>query len=174
MVDEAGTPLPNGQLGRLKIKTPFMHTQYLDDPETTSRFFKDGWLLSGGLAVLHGPRRLQIIGRHDAMLNVGGNKVPPDRIEELVLRFVNARDAGVVSIPNSEGIEEIWIAVAGAPGNDKELWERIEEGLRALQFVTFHLVRLRRIPRNAGGKIQRDLLKRAVSGAREVSRGANR
>jgi acyl-coenzyme A synthetase/AMP-(fatty) acid ligase len=168
VVDETGIPLPPGQVGRLKIKTAFMHTEYLADPETTDRFFKDGWLLSGDLAVLHGPRRLQIIGRRDEMLNVGGNKVPPDRIEELVLRIINARDAGVVSTSNSEGIEEIWIAVADAQVDDKELRARLEEGLRPLQFVTFHLVRLPQIPRNAGGKIQRDLLKRAIVAAREV------
>jgi acyl-coenzyme A synthetase/AMP-(fatty) acid ligase len=174
VVDEQGSPMPLGQLGRLRIKTPFMHTEYFDDPEATRRIFKDGWFQSGDLAILHGPRRLQLMGRSDEMLNVGGNKVPPSAVEDLVLRIVNAKDAGAFSSQNREGIEEIWIAVADAQVDDKELRERIERGLHALQFATFHLVRLPEIPRNPGGKIQRDLLKRAVAGARELLPGADR
>lgn len=170
-VDEAGAPVPMGQLGRLKMRAPFMHSEYLDDPEATRRFFRDGWLLSGDIGVLHGPRRLQIVGRYDEIMNVGGNKLPPGNIEDMVLRTVNARDAGVVAMPGRDGIEEIWIAVADAQGDDRTLWARIGAALRTLQFTTFHLVRLPEIPRNAGGKILREQLKRAIAEAREVSRG---
>jgi acyl-CoA synthetase (AMP-forming)/AMP-acid ligase II len=169
VVDDAGNPLPNGQIGRLKIKTPFMLTDYIDDPGATGQFFKDGWLLSGDLAVLHGPRRLQIVGRRDEMVNVGGNKMSPSAIEDFVLRLINARDIGVVSVPNPDGIEELWIAVADAQHGDQELLTRIAAGLRTLQFVSFHVVRLGQIPRNPSGKIQRDLLKQALAGGGEVT-----
>ncbi len=170
VVGDHGTPLPAGQLGRLRIKTPSMHTKYFDDAETTSRMFKDGWFEPGDLAILHGPRRLQLMGRVDEILNVGGTKVPPSAVEEMVLRLVTAKDAGACSAANSDGIEEIWIAVVDAQVDDKELRERIKSGLRPLQFAAFHVVRLPQIPRNAGGKIQRDLLKRAVEAAREAPR----
>src|SRR5262249_54414643 len=88
VIDERGLPSPPGQLGRLKIKTPSMHTEYFGDPETTGRFFKDGWFHSSDLAIRHGSNRLQIIGRNDEILNIGGTKVPPTAVEELVLRVV--------------------------------------------------------------------------------------
>jgi len=111
------------------------------------------------------------MGRSDEILNIGGTKVPPTAVEELVLRVTNAKDAGAFSLPNREGVEEIWIAVADAKADDKELKERIERGLRPIQLVAFHVVRLAHIPRNPGGKIQRDLLKRAVAEASALPAG---
>lgn len=168
VVDNAGTPVPFGQIGRLKIKAPLMHLEYLDNPEATERSFKDGWVLTEDLAILHGPRRLQIIGRRDEMMNVGGTKISPNYIEDIVLRLINVRDAGAISRPNSGGIEELWIALADAPADDRELWTRLNRGLWPLTQSSIHLVRLPQIPRNAGGKIQRDLLRRAIAEAREI------
>jgi acyl-CoA synthetase (AMP-forming)/AMP-acid ligase II len=149
-----------------------MQTEYFDNAEATERSFKDGWLLSEDVGVLHGARRLQIMGRRDDMMNVGGAKVAPSTIEEIVLRLISARDVGAFSQPSGEGFGEIWIAVVDAQVDDRELWTRLERGLQGLQFATFHIVRLPQIPRNPAGKIQRDLLRRAVVEAREVPRPA--
>jgi len=65
------------------------------------------------------------MGRSDDLLNIGGTKMPPSVIEEMILRTVNAKDAGVCSIRNQHGIEELLIAVADAPIGDRELQDRI-------------------------------------------------
>lgn len=170
VVDDRGVALPFGQVGRLRIKSPIMRAVYLDDPEATREAFRDGWFISSDLAVLHGPRRLQIMGRSDEALNIGGRKFAPEAIESVVQRVANARDAGVFSISSSSGTEDVWIAVADTPLDDTVLWERIRQRLSELQFVRLHVVRLPVIPRNHGGKIQRNLLKQAVAQAREISR----
>jgi acyl-coenzyme A synthetase/AMP-(fatty) acid ligase len=162
VVDEQGRPLPPGELGRLRIKTPFMHTGYLGS-DATGRFFQDGWFHPGDLGIRHGARGLQLMGRSDEILNIGGTKILPNAIEDLILRAVNAKDAGVCSIRNSDGIEELLIGVADAPIDDQELRERIRQALAPLQFATIRLSRLSPIPRNAGGKIQRDELKRILA-----------
>jgi acyl-coenzyme A synthetase/AMP-(fatty) acid ligase len=164
VVDEQGRSLPPGQLGLLRIKTPFMHTEYIDNPEASREFFKDGWSQPGDLAILHGPGRIQLMGRVGDLLLIGGAKVPPNILEELALRIVNAKDAGVCAIANQDGIEEIWIALAGAESDAAALKARLEPSLRPLlQFAVFHVATLAQIPRNAGGKVQRDQLKRAVA-----------
>jgi acyl-coenzyme A synthetase/AMP-(fatty) acid ligase len=162
VVDDQGRSLPYGELGRLRIKTPFMHREYVGSPDTTARFFRDGWFHSGDLAILHGRKRVQLMGRSDDLLNIGGVKWPPSMIEEVVLRSVSAKDAGVCSIRNRDGIEELLIAIAGAQIDDQELARRLNQGLRRLQFATVRFVRVSEIPRNAGGKIQRDQLKRIL------------
>ena len=169
VLDDRGVALPFGQVGRLRIKAPIMRSVYVDDPEATSRAFQDGWFISSDLAVLHGPRRLQIMGRYDEALNIGGRKFAPELIENAVQNVTNARDAGVFSTSALDGAEEIWVAVTDSPIDDKDLWHRIERRL-ALQFVRLHVVRLPVIPRNHGGKIQRDRLKQVVAQAREISR----
>jgi len=174
VVDEQGRSLPPGHLGRLRIKASFMHREYVGNPEATAKFFKDSWFHSGDLAILHGRRGVQLMGRSDDLLNIGGTKMPPGVIEEMVLRTVNAKDAGVCSIRNQDGIEELLIAVAEAPIGDQELRDRIAKALRPLQFATIRLARLSPIPRNAGGKIQRDQLKRILTRAAGLPEDAAR
>ena len=172
VVDESGVPVPYGRLGKLRVRAPFMQTEYFGDPELTARVFKDGWFQPGDLAILQGPRRIQLIGRSDDILNIGGAKVPPTFIEEMVMRSLGGGDAGAVSMPSADGIGELWIGVAGAAGSDEEIKARVVQALGVLEFATIHTVRLTEIPRNAGGKIQRDLLRQAVAQAAKVPRPA--
>ena len=164
VVDEAGAPLPPGRPGRLGVRTPHMSERYLDDPDATARMYADGWFYPGDVVILREGRRLEIVGRGDDLLNVGGTKIPPGELEELILKRIDAKDAGVCSIRNRDGIEEIWIAVADCPTADRELVQRLEQALGRLQLGTFHVTRLPRVPRNASGKIQRDLLRAAITG----------
>ena len=165
VVDERDTPLPPGTAGKIRLKDAAMATGYLDDPETTARKFRDGYFYPGDIGIMHGPRQIQIIGRGDELLNVGGIKVAPSTLEAGVLRHVTAGDIGVCSVRNAEGIEEICVAVANPGHSDAELLERVTHALRNDQVGRFHIVRVARIPRNANGKIQRDMLKQAVAAA---------
>jgi acyl-coenzyme A synthetase/AMP-(fatty) acid ligase len=158
IVDDRDAPLPIGQAGKLRVRAGYMVQGYLDDPDATRRMFRDGWFYPGDVAVLHGPNRLQLIGRGDDLLNIGGTKFAPGPLEELILQTSEAKDVGVCSIRNRDGIEEIWIAVADCPLADPVLLQRLESVLQRLQVGRFKILRLPRLPRNASGKIQRDTL----------------
>ncbi|MGE5202381.1 MAG: class I adenylate-forming enzyme family protein [Acidobacteriota bacterium] len=164
-VDGGGRRVPRGQMGEIRVKTACMADGYFHDPEATRRMFKDGWFHPGDMGILHGPRQLQVIGRGDELLNIGGNKFSPSALEALILSDAAVGDVGVTSVRNSEGIEEVHVAVVGATGDDAELLARISEALRHLQLGKFHVARLSVIPRNAAGKIRRDLLRSAVGAA---------
>lgn len=163
VVDDHDRPLPFGAVGQIRVKTDCMVDGYLDDPVATERKFRNGWFYAGDLGILHDPSRLQIIGRSDDLLNIGWNKYSPSTLEELVLRAVEVGDVGICSIPNADGIEEVCIALSDARGSDQELMERVTRALRRLPIGQFYVIRMARIPRNANGKIQRDLLKKAAT-----------
>ena len=169
IVDERDCALPLGQTGRIRIRTDCMVEGYLDDPEATRCMFRDGWFYAGDLGILHGPRLLQVVGRSDDLLNIGWNKIMPETVEALVLGVAEIADAGVCSLRNADGIEEIYIAVSGVRIDDRKLTERIGRTLRRFQLGNIHIFKLSGIPRNAGGKIQRDLLKSAVMKAASAS-----
>lgn len=162
VVDDGDLPLPFGEMGRIRVRTDCMVRGYLDDPVATGRMFRDGWFYAGDLGILHGPHRLQVIGRSDDLLNIGWNKFSPSTLEDLVLRAAEVGDVGVCSIPNADGIEEICIAVSDARASDQELLERITHAFRDLQLGRFRVVKVARVPRNANGKLQRNLLKDAA------------
>lgn len=163
IVDEMHAALPLGEIGRIRVRTPDMVQGYIEDREATSRMFKDGWFYPGDLGVLHGPGRLQIIGRGDDLLNLGGHKVPPEALEQAILKAVTLGDVGVCSIRDPDGIEELFVGIADAEYDDREILRRLTEALTPFPVGLFRVMRLPRIPRNANGKIQRDLLRSAIT-----------
>jgi len=170
IVDDDGRPLPLGALGRIRLKADTMATGYLDDPDATGRMFRDGWFYPGDVGVLHGRRQLQVVGRGDELMNIGGQKIAPSHLEALVASHAGTADVGVCSLRNAEGVEEICIAVAAPAGGDRALGQRISQALKGLPFGTVHTVKLPAIPRNANGKILRDALKEAVAAATGLQR----
>jgi 2,3-dihydroxybenzoate-AMP ligase len=165
IVDERDAPLSHGQIGRIRVRTPDMVQGYLGDPEATRRMFREGWFYPGDLGILHGPGRLQILGRGDDLLNFGGRKAPAEILEQAIMKRVTLGDVAVCTIPNAEGIEALFVGVSDAGYGDSELLQRLNDALGPFLLGQFYVVKLPRIPRNANGKIQRDLLKRAVVGA---------
>jgi len=141
-----------------------MPAGYLDDPETTRRMFRDGWFHPGDVGVLRG-RRLHVIGRGDELLNIGGRKLSPAAVEALVVRHLKTADVGVCSLGNAEAVEEMYVALAGADGDEAELYRRLARAFTGYAYGPVRVVRLARIPRNANGKILRRALRDAVAEA---------
>lgn len=162
IVDDRDTPLPHGETGRIRVRTPDMVHGYLGNPDATRRMFRDGWFYPGDLGIRQGARGLLILGRGDDLLNFGGRKLPPELIERAILKAVTLRDAAVCSAPNADGIGEILIGIVDAPDADRALLERLRDVLEPFRTGNFRAARLREIPRNANGKIQRDLLRRTI------------
>jgi len=163
IVDEHDRSLPYGEAGQIRVRTDYMLDGYIDDPETTARFFRNGWFYAGDVGILHDARRLEVLGRGNDVLNIGWRKIAPEAIEELVLRAIEASDVGVCSVPNADGIEEICIAVSSPPVGDEELLRRITDAFRGFQFGRFRVIKVPDIPRTPNGKLQRKILKDAVA-----------
>jgi acyl-CoA synthetase (AMP-forming)/AMP-acid ligase II len=162
VVDESGRPLPNGEPGWLRVKSDFMVDGYLDDLETTRRFFRDGWFYPGDTAVLDGPRRLKVIGRGDEMITTGGGKYAPSDLEALVMARLGEGDVGICMFADKDGIEYVHVAIAGARVGDQELLALVTQAFRTVAIGKFVVVVTEAIPRNAAGKIQRARLKEAI------------
>jgi acyl-CoA synthetase (AMP-forming)/AMP-acid ligase II len=162
IVDDNGEPSPPGTLGRIRLQADTMASGYLDDPEATAAMFRDGWFYPGDTGILHGPRLLQIVGRSNEVLNIGGQKIAPSTLEALVLEHAKVGDVGVCSVRNSEGIEQVHVAVSGAQDSDQELAQHITRAFAGRRLGNFFIVKLDRIPRNANGKIERGALKELI------------
>jgi 2,3-dihydroxybenzoate-AMP ligase len=164
VIGEDGRPLPPGRAGTLRIKTQYMLQEYLDNPDATDRVFRDGWFYPGDVAILHGPRQLELVGRGDELMNIGGLKLAPGFIEGLLVRHAIAGDVGVCSLRNASGIEELCVALSDVQGSDQYLAAQIARALSAAgPLGRICVARLGRIPRNESGKIQRNRLRDAVA-----------
>lgn len=165
VLDERGNPLPIGRVGAIRVRTDAMCESYLGNPEATSRMFKDGWFYPGDLAVLRSGRQVKILGRADDILNIGGQKFLPTFLEELVLRSNVAADVAVSSMEAADGVDRVCVAIAQPRCADTELSSRVVAAFQDFQLGVIEIVKVRDIPRNANGKIERARLKATVTKA---------
>lgn len=82
--------------GILQIKADSAMLGYLNAP---SPFTNDGYFITGDLVSVDGDY-LKILGRKSELINVGGEKVYPAEVENVIIQFQNVSDATVFGEKN--------------------------------------------------------------------------
>jgi len=101
VVDELGKPLPPGEQGELCIKGTCVTRGYLNKPEATREAFDaEGWFHSGDIAYVDADGFAYIVDRKKDMINVGGEKVFPSEVEDMMLAHPVIKDLVIVGIPD--------------------------------------------------------------------------
>lgn len=158
IVDQSDRPLRLGAEGIVRVRTAQAASGYLGDPETSTRLFRDGWFYPGDVGYLRDDNLLVITGRQETLLNVGGDKVNPEIVEEVLSSFPAIADSAVLSIANELGIDEIHaLIVARTPYEERELRSHCAQRLQRF-FVPVRFITVERIPRNDMAKIERGRL----------------
>lgn len=151
IVDGDGRPVPAGTTGTIQYRRPFQATEYFRDPEATARAFRDGWFLPGDLGTLSADGRLRLEGRASEIVNAGGVKIDPARLDAAVAGLPGIRDAAGFAVVNRLGLTEIALAVVPGAGFDAEaLVRRLRANLGSAAPTVLFTVDA--IPRNRLGK----------------------
>lgn len=82
--------------GRLQVRAQSAMLGYLNAP---SPFTEDGYFETGDRVEVSG-EWLRILGRDSEIINVGGNKVYPAEVEDVLLQLPNVTDAAVYGEPS--------------------------------------------------------------------------
>lgn len=80
-------------------------------------FVGDGWLRTGDLVRLEGDR-VQFVGRADTTINVGGMKVQPLEVEQILLEVPGVADARVSGVPNPIAGQLVVAEIVLEPGRE--------------------------------------------------------
>lgn len=83
ILNEDGQHLPEGEIGEIAFKAPWMLTEYYQNQDLTSAAFSNGYFRTGDLGKYEG-EYLFLTGRLKEIINVGGKKVSPYQIEEVL------------------------------------------------------------------------------------------
>lgn len=152
--DASRHELPVGEVGELWLRTPNVLDGYWEDaPELNNRFV-EGWFRSGDLGRLLQPRVLQVMGRHDDVLNLDGIKKTLGDAEEVFLSDPRVHAVGIVRV--GEGLDsEVVAALELRKGQVLEqvvssLHRRFPAWVRAIRTMQLNV-----LPRNSGGKLDR-------------------
>ncbi|GBE67315.1 3-[(3aS,4S,7aS)-7a-methyl-1,5-dioxo-octahydro-1H- inden-4-yl]propanoyl:CoA ligase [Mycobacterium sp. MFM001] len=151
-----------GEQGEVLLRGPNVMLGYLDDPEATAATIDaDGWLHTGDIGKLDGAGNLQITDRLKDMYICGGFNVYPAEVEQVLARLDGVLDAAVIGVPD-ERLGEVGRAfVVPRPGF--ELDEQAVIAYTREHLANFKTPRSVRfvdtLPRNAGGKVVKPLLR---------------
>ncbi len=114
---ETGTrELPIGEEGELVVRGPQVMLGYYRRPSETALVLKDGWFRTGDVARLDADGFAYLIDRIKDMINVGGMKVWPREVEEVLFRHPAVQEAAVVGAPDPELGEVVKAYVVLRPG----------------------------------------------------------
>jgi O-succinylbenzoic acid--CoA ligase len=155
-----------GRTGPIEIRSPSLLRAYRrrpgapgQDPDPVG---EDGWFRTGDLGVLDGPdRRLRVLGRQDALIVTGGEKVWPEAVEAVIEAHPAVAEAAVFGRPDPEWGQRVTALVvpqgAGRGPSRGELADWVRERLPvAAAPKELHVVD--GLPRTALGKLRRGLL----------------
>jgi len=156
-VDGAGRPLPAGQSGVLRFRSEDFPQAYLDDPEASAKVFREGWFYPGDVGSVNADGSLVIEARVDELINVGGTKLRPEEVEEVLLQDASIAEAAAYAAPAADGRTVLLAAVVCRGPVDE--WQTLSRCQAVLgQKAPQHLVKLKQLPRNEAGKVLRQVL----------------
>jgi long-chain acyl-CoA synthetase len=89
-----------GEMGELALKGPQVMRAYWNGEAETRLALKDGWLLTGDIAKMDEDGYIYIVDRKKDMIDVGGLKVYPREVEEVLFEHPAVKEAAVVGVPD--------------------------------------------------------------------------
>ncbi|MBX9691976.1 MAG: fatty acid--CoA ligase family protein, partial [Cyanobacteria bacterium] len=101
ILGEDGNPVANGHEGEIVIKSDILMNGYLDQPEKTAEVLDEKGYKTGDIGYLK-DGYLFISGRGKEMIVVGGNKVFPNEVEDVLRNHPLVREVAVKGVDHSK------------------------------------------------------------------------
>ncbi len=162
-----GQPLPTGEVGGIQVRGPNVFKGYWRMPEKTQEeFTADGWFKTGDVGRVDEQGYIHIVGRSKDLIISGGYNVYPAEIEAAINALPGVAESALVGVPHPD-FGEVGVAVVIAkPGTSLDP-ATVLATLKA-QLANFKIpkrcVVVPELPRNAMGKVQKNLLRQAYQG----------
>jgi len=157
--DDDGAAVAAGELGEVTVCSPAMTAGYLGAPEVNEEAFRDGRFFTGDLGRLDPDGLLYIAGRKKLLIEVGGYKVDPIEVQDVILEHPSVGEAIVVGVASEVEGEELVkaVVVPSAECEERELIGFCRE--RLANFKIPQMVEFRdEIPKSPLGKVLRKYL----------------
>lgn len=158
-----GQPLPLREEGEVCVKGEHVTCSYWNEtPERFASDFYDGYFRTGDCATMDEEGNIYLKSRIKEMINVGGKKVAPMEVEDVLNIIPGIKESACIGIPDPDGVlGEVVKAfiVADESITDAEILEQLRPKLEVYKLpIAFE--RIAAIPKTSSGKIQRLNLKK--------------
>ena len=155
-------PNPETGAGELLIRGPNVVSGYWRNPETSAEAFTDGWLHTGDIAFLDAEGFCTIVDRKKDMVNRGGENVYCVEVENVLANCPGVFEVAVIGVPDAMMGEKVGAIVVPLPGTVFDPAALVAfAGDRLADFKVPQYVQVRSdpLPRNPGGKVQKNSLR---------------
>jgi long-chain acyl-CoA synthetase len=99
--DDPAQPPADGEPGEITVAGPQIMKGYWNRPDADAETFVEGRLRTGDVGLIDEDGYIKIVDRMKDMIAVGGFKVYPSRVEEVLYRHEAVKEALVIGIPDA-------------------------------------------------------------------------
>ena len=120
-------PLPPNTEGLLLVKGANRMLGYLNQPERTAEVFRDGWYITGDIALLDDEGFLRITDRLGRFSKIAGEMVPHLKVEEAIAKVLGDAPCVVTGIPDDDRGERLAVLYVHPTLTPEDLFRQISE-----------------------------------------------
>ena len=160
--DSAGQACAAGEIGAIEVRGPNVFAGYWRLPEKTrEEFTADGWFRTGDVGKIDERGYVSIVGRSKDLIISGGYNVYPAEIESYLNDMPGVAESAVVGVPHPDFGEAVVAVVVAKPGAALDNAAMLADLKRQIANfkVPKHIFVVSDLPRNAMGKVQKNLLR---------------
>jgi len=166
VVDDSDRPLPAGEIGGIQVRGPNVLPGYWRLPEKTKEeFTADGFFRTGDVGKFDGDGYLTIVGRSKDLVISGGYNVYPKEIELLLDELPEVEESAVIGVPHpdfGEAVTAVIVSKKGAQLTEERVIAHVKSKLANFK-VPKRVHFVPELPRNAMGKVQKNVLRQQYS-----------
>jgi malonyl-CoA/methylmalonyl-CoA synthetase len=159
---EAGTPVADGEVGQIEVRGPNVFRGYWQMPDKTAAELRDnGFFITGDLGMIDAQGYVHILGRDKDLIISGGYNIYPKEIEQVLDAHPSVLESAVIGVPHADFGETVLGVLVLQPGPAIDL-EDVMASVRTALARFKHprqLVIVEALPRNAMGKVQKNMLR---------------
>ncbi len=159
VVDDAGKPVPPGQVGLLQVRGP-TGCRYLDDPDRQRAYVRDGWNVTGDSYMVDEDGYFWYQARSDDMIVSSGYNIAAPEVENALLTHPAVHECAVIGVPDDERghIVKAFVVLHSdaheQPPSVKELQDHAKREIAPYKYPRA-IVFVDALPRTDTGKLQR-------------------
>ncbi len=162
VVNGEGQPCPTGEIGDIQVKGPNIFQGYWRMPEKTAEeFTADGYFKTGDVGRIDQDGYVSIVGRSKDLIISGGYNVYPKEIESFIDEMDGVAESAVIGVPHPDFGEAVNAVVVLKPNvalDEAQVIAALKSRIANFK-VPKRVHFVPELPRNAMGKVQKNLLR---------------
>jgi len=122
---ETGETLTSGEEGLLLVRGPNRMLGYWNRPSETKAVLRDGWYVTGDIAVMDADGFIKIVDRQSRFSKIAGEMVPHGKVEEVLQSLTVGASCVVTAVTDERRGERLVAFVTSRETTPEQIWQQL-------------------------------------------------